>query len=132
MQVATAVTFTVGAMQVLSDITLRVTDTNMYHFIQLFMWIFRLGIISTLLSEAFVNGFITGAAIHVLISQVSDLLGITTLPKQRGYFKLIKVLVALSTHIQDTNYAALTISVIAIIIMAIHNEFLKVSVFTIF
>lgn len=54
------------------------------------MYIFRLGVISTLLSETLVNSFTTGAAVHVLLSQIKDLLGLK-LPKQKGYFKLIQV-----------------------------------------
>lgn len=57
---------------------------------QLVMFVLRLGIISTLLSETLVSGFTTGAAIYVLTSQVKDLLGIRMAP-QFGYFQLINV-----------------------------------------
>ena len=68
------------------------SKSNIYFFIlfQLVMYIFRLGVISSLLSEPFVNGFTTAAAIHVLTSQIGDLLGLK-LPKYRGYFKCIRV-----------------------------------------
>jgi solute carrier family 26 protein len=55
------------------------------------MYIFRLGVISTLLSETFVNGFTTGAAVHVLLSQIFDLIGLDSV-KPKGYFKFIKVI----------------------------------------
>lgn len=55
------------------------------------MYVFRLGIISTLLSETLVSGFTTGAAIHVVTSQVKDLLGIQ-LPPSGEYFKNIFVI----------------------------------------
>lgn len=55
------------------------------------MFILRLGIISSLLSESLVSGFTTGAAIYVLISQVKDLLGLQ-LPKRKiTHFKLVYV-----------------------------------------
>lgn len=54
------------------------------------MYIFHLGIISTLLSDPLVNSFTTGAAVCVLISQIKDLLGLK-IPKQKGYFKFIFV-----------------------------------------
>lgn len=54
------------------------------------MFVFRLGILSFLLSECLVSGFTTGAAIHVATSQVKDLLGLE-LPRITGNFKLIKV-----------------------------------------
>lgn len=54
------------------------------------MYTFRLGIVTTLLSETLVNSFTTAAAVYVFISQIKDLLGLK-LPKQKGYFKLIFV-----------------------------------------
>ena len=54
------------------------------------MYIFRLGIICTLLSETFVNGFTTGAAVQVLLSQIFDLIGLNS-KKPKGHFKFIKV-----------------------------------------
>lgn len=54
------------------------------------MYILRLGVISFLLSETLVSGFTTGAAIHVLTSQIKDLLGLHIRPIQ-GNFKLVNV-----------------------------------------
>lgn len=54
------------------------------------MYILRLGIISSLLSETLVSGFTTGAAMHVLTSQVKDLLGIKLTGKSE-YFQIINV-----------------------------------------
>lgn len=54
------------------------------------MYTFRLGIITTLLSETLVNSFTTAAAVYVSVSQIKDLFGLK-LPKQKGYFKLIFV-----------------------------------------
>ena len=57
---------------------------------QLFMFVFRLGILSFLLSECLVSGFTTAAAIHVFTSQVKDLLGLQ-LPRISGNYEVIKV-----------------------------------------
>lgn len=54
------------------------------------MYVLRLGIISSLLSETLVSGFTTGAAIHVLTSQVKDLFGIQLTPVI-GNYKVILV-----------------------------------------
>lgn len=54
------------------------------------MYIFRLGIVSVLLSDTLVSGFTTGAAMHVLTSQIKDLLGLD-IPKHKGYFVIINV-----------------------------------------
>ncbi|XP_051174059.1 solute carrier family 26 member 6-like [Leptopilina boulardi] len=104
-QVATSVTFMVGL-------------------IQLLMYVFRLGVISTLLSETFVNGFTTGAAIQVLISQFADLFGVK-LPKRTGYFQAVHTLIDLFIRLPTMNFAALTISSVSIIIMVFNNELLK-------
>jgi solute carrier family 26 protein len=49
-----------------------------------------MGIVSTLLSDTLVNGFTTGAAIHVFTSQVKDLLGLK-LARHDGPFNIIYV-----------------------------------------
>ncbi|XP_020723458.1 prestin isoform X1 [Bombus terrestris] len=105
MQVATAVTLMVGIFQII-------------------MYIFRLGIISTLLSDPLVNSFTTGAAVCVLISQIKDLFGLK-IPRQKGYFKFIFTLVDIFRGIQNTNLAALLISAITIAGLVLNNEFLK-------
>lgn len=62
------------------------------------MYVFRLGILSFLLSECLVSGFTTGAAMHVFTSQVKDILGLE-LPRIKGYFKVIKVRSYLCTFV---------------------------------
>lgn len=54
------------------------------------MYVFRLGVLSFLLSECLVSGFTTGAAFHVFTSQVKDLLGIQ-LKRHDGVFEFINV-----------------------------------------
>lgn len=54
------------------------------------MYIFRLGVISSLLSEALVSGFTTAAGVHVFTSQIKEIFGLT-LPPITGYFKVINV-----------------------------------------
>ena len=71
LEVATAVCFVVGIMQ-------------------LIMCVCRLGVISFLLSDTLVSGFTTGAAIHVVTSQIKDLLGLT-LPSVGSMFEIVKV-----------------------------------------
>lgn len=70
-EVVTAVTFIVGIM----------------HLIMCFL---RLGMFASLLSEPLVNGFTTGAAVHVFVSQMKDLFGIN-IPRHKGAFKIIFV-----------------------------------------
>lgn len=63
---------------------------NMKLKFQIIMYLLRLGVISSLLSEALVSGFTTGAAIHVFTSQIKDLFGIT-IPSLSGSFVVIHV-----------------------------------------
>ncbi|XP_018303628.1 solute carrier family 26 member 10 isoform X2 [Mycetomoellerius zeteki] len=105
MQVATAVTLMVGIFQII-------------------MYTFRLGIVTTLLSETLVNSFTTAAAVYVLISQIKDLLGLK-LPKQKGYFKSIFTIIDVCTEIKNSNIAAVTVSTVSIIILVVNNEYLK-------
>lgn len=105
MQVATAVTLVVGMYQIV-------------------MYLFHLGIISTLFSEPLVNSFTTGAAVYVLISQFKDLLGLK-IPKRKGYFKLIFTLIDIFSGIQNSNLAAVLTSAITIAVLVFNNECLK-------
>lgn len=70
-QVATTVTFAVGMFE-------------------LVMYIFRLGIVSTLLSDTLVNSFTCASAFHVVASQLKDLLGLP-IKKRRGMFRFVFV-----------------------------------------
>lgn len=58
--------------------------------IQILMYFFRLGSLSSLLSDPLVNGFTTGAAVHVTVSQLKDLFGVK-IPRHKGAFKIIYV-----------------------------------------
>ncbi|KAK4878230.1 hypothetical protein RN001_010736 [Aquatica leii] len=104
-QVATTVTFTVAI-------------------IQMIMYIFRLGIITTLLSETLVNAFTCASALHVVVSQLKDLLGLT-LPRRKGIFSLVNTLYDVCSVVSQGNVAAIIISAIFVVIMVINNEVLK-------
>lgn len=54
------------------------------------MSLLRLGSLSSLLSEPLINGFTTGAAVHVSVSQLNDLFGIK-IPRYKGAFKILYV-----------------------------------------
>ncbi|XP_034238112.1 prestin-like [Thrips palmi] len=104
-QVAAAVCFVVGFWQVV-------------------MGIFKMGVLSVLLSETLVSGFTTGAAVHVITSQISKFFGLK-LPRRTGPLKILFVYYDLFAHILEANLAAVGISVVTIIILCIWNELLK-------
>lgn len=73
-----------SALQVVTAVSMMV---GIYH---LLMCVCRMGALSALLSEPLVSGFTTAAAVHVLVSQIKDLLGIRV-PRHKGAFKVIYV-----------------------------------------
>lgn len=91
---------------------------------QLGMGFFRLGTLAALLSDPLVNGFTTGAAVHVTVSQLKDVLGVQV-PRYKGAFKIVFTVIDLFKSIPSTNVVALTICVCIMIFMTICNEFLK-------
>ncbi|XP_012279531.1 solute carrier family 26 member 10 isoform X2 [Orussus abietinus] len=104
-EIATAVTFTVALMQMA-------------------MYVLRLGVISSLLSETLISGFTTAAAVHVLTSQVKDLLGLS-LKKRMGIFKVVFTYVDIVNAIDNVNVTAVVVSGITIILLVFNNEILK-------
>lgn len=105
MQVVTATAVTVG-------------------FIHLIMGALRLGTLATLLSEPLVNGFTTAAAVHVICSQLKDVLGVS-IPKHKGPFKIVYTLIELGNSVEKTNITSLLFSLGIILFMIIMNEFIK-------
>lgn len=104
-QVATAVSFVAG----------------IYHII---MSLMRLGTLSSLLSEPLVSGFTTAAAVHVLVSQMKDLLGVS-IPRYKGAFKNIYSVRDIIEQVPNSNLTAVYTSVIVILFMIFMNEYLK-------
>lgn len=92
--------------------------------IQTFLCLFRMGIVATLLSDALVSGFTTGAAIHVFTSQVKDLFGLT-LPKFPGNFDVLLTYYEIFKNIAQLNPVATSLSVVTCIILIMNNELLK-------
>ncbi|XP_006003851.2 sulfate transporter-like [Latimeria chalumnae] len=92
--VATALTFLVGIYQVA-------------------MGIFRLGFISVYLSEPLLSGFVTGASLTVLTSQVKYLFGLK-IPRYTGAGSLALTWIDIFTHIKETNICDLITSIVAL------------------
>jgi MFS superfamily sulfate permease-like transporter len=58
---------------------------------QVVMYFLRFGFITNYLSEAFLNGFLTGSAVHVFTSQIKFIFGINLI-QYNGIAKIPKVL----------------------------------------
>uniref|UniRef100_A0A6P7FJI8 Anion exchange transporter-like n=1 Tax=Diabrotica virgifera virgifera TaxID=50390 RepID=A0A6P7FJI8_DIAVI len=89
------------------------------------MFALRLGAATNLLSDMLVSAFTCGSAFQIVVTQIKDLLGIT-MPKIKGNFLTIKILKVIFEEIGQTNYAAVIISAITIVVLIFNNEFLKV------
>ncbi|XP_021947719.1 prestin isoform X2 [Folsomia candida] len=104
-QIATVISFSVGIWQIL-------------------MGTLRLGSLSVLLSAELVSGFTTGAAVHVLTSQIRNLLGLS-LPRRNGLFKIPLTYVDIMWNFGNINVTAVLFSVFTISSLVIFNEVLK-------
>jgi len=104
-QVATAVCFVVGLWQILLGVC-------------------RLGVLSVLLSDTLVSGFTTGAAVHVLTSQVKNLLGVKV-QRYSGPLKIVYTYIDIFKNIGQSNPVAIGISVVSILVLSLYNEVIK-------
>ncbi|CAK6443260.1 unnamed protein product [Pipistrellus nathusii] len=80
------------------------------------MFALQLGVLSTLLSEPVVKALTSGAALHVLVSQLPSLVGLR-LPRQIGCFALFKTLAAVLTALPQSSPAELTISALSLALL---------------
>lgn len=64
------------------------------------------------------------AAVHVMVSQLKDLLGVTV-PRHKGAFKIILSLRDIVMNISHSNLNAVYVSLAGLIFMVIMNEFIK-------
>ncbi|XP_050523887.1 prestin-like isoform X2 [Daktulosphaira vitifoliae] len=107
-EVATAVTLMVGLIQIL-------------------MYVFRLGVICTILSETLVSGFTAGAAVHVVTSQMKEMLGVK-IGSHNGLFQIVLTYCDIGKHINSLNVATVIVSCITMVSLLIYGSFLKVRV----
>ncbi|XP_049739647.1 solute carrier family 26 member 10-like isoform X1 [Elephas maximus indicus] len=80
------------------------------------MFVLQLGVLSTFLSEPVVKALTSGAALHVLVSQLPSLLGLP-LPRQIGCFTLFKTLAVVLTALPQSSPAELTISALSLALL---------------
>lgn len=83
--------------------------------VQLVMGMFRMGFITTYMSDPMIGGFTTGAAVHVGTSQMKYVFGLH-IPRSDGVFQIIKTYALIVHHIAETNFPTVIMSVICMII----------------
>lgn len=104
-QVATAVTLLVGL-------------------IQLLMYVCRLGLLCTILSETLVSGFTGAVAIIVLTSQLKELLGVDTV-RRVGVLQVPYTYYDFAQRFHTINWVTASVSAFTIATLLIYNTYLK-------
>lgn len=112
------------AAVVYTSIEVATAVTLMVGLIQILMYVFRLGVVCTILSETLVSGFTAGAAVHVVTSQMKELLGVK-IDNHNGLFQIVLTYYDIGIRIQDVNFATITVSVITTVLLLTYNTHLK-------
>ena len=92
--------------------------------IQIIMSLLNLGVIATYMSMPFVRGFLTGAAFHIVTSQIPFLLGIKMKPLV-GIFKLPRSYVEIAHRITTVNVGELITAIICLAVLIILKEIIN-------
>ncbi|XP_010764703.1 solute carrier family 26 member 6 [Notothenia coriiceps] len=88
---------------------------------QIILGLVQFGFVVTYLSEPLVRGYTTGAAIHVIVSQLKYTFGIS--PRRfNGPFSLIYTVLEICSIITETNIGTLVVSIVAIIGLILAKE----------
>ncbi|XP_037101711.1 solute carrier family 26 member 6-like isoform X2 [Syngnathus acus] len=101
-RVATAVTLLTGLFQILLGVV-------------------RFGFVVTYLSEPLVRGYTTGAAIHVIVSQLKYTFGINPL-RYSGPLSLLYTVLEIFYLVPQTNIGTLVVSIVSIIALVLAKE----------
>lgn len=121
---STITTTTTTTTAVYSPIEVATAVTLMVGLIQILMYVFRLGVVCTILSETLVSGFTAGAGIHVVTSQMKELLGIQ-IGRHSGMFQVVLTFSEIGNHICNVNLATVLVSCITISLLLSYNLYLK-------
>ncbi|CAB3371983.1 Hypothetical predicted protein [Cloeon dipterum] len=85
---------------------------------QLVLYSLRLGVVCTLLSDALVSSFITGAGVHIFTSQIKEIVGVKV-AKFKGPFYMLYIYKDMFEKIWDSTPETRTTMYVALIISAI-------------
>lgn len=113
-----------AAAAVYTPIEVATAVTLMVGLVQILMYVFRLGVVCTILSETLVSGFTAGAAIHVVTSQMKELLGVK-IDSHNGMFQIVLTYYDIGNHIKNVNYATIAVSCITVTLLLSYNLYLK-------
>jgi high affinity sulfate transporter 1 len=84
-----------------------------------------LGMVTVFMSDAMVTGVTVGAAFHVGSSQLKTMFGLTSLPRYKGVFKLMKLWWGILSNIHHSNPASIIGATICILIIYLVKRFVN-------
>ncbi|XP_064812541.1 solute carrier family 26 member 6 isoform X1 [Oncorhynchus masou masou] len=88
---------------------------------QVLLGMVRFGFVVTYLSEPLVRGYTTGAATHVVISQLKYIFGIHP-ARFSGPLSQVYILIDICRHLPETNIGALVVSLVALVVLIVVKE----------
>ncbi|XP_068181020.1 sulfate transporter [Antennarius striatus] len=88
---------------------------------QVLMGLFNVGFVSVYLSDSLLSGFISGASLTILTSQMKYLLGLK-IPRAQGWFTLLKTWYSLFLSLGSTNICDLVTSLVCFLILVPTKE----------
>ncbi|ELT97625.1 hypothetical protein CAPTEDRAFT_119293 [Capitella teleta] len=92
--------------------------------VQLAMWLLNLGVLATYMSMPFISAFMTGAACHIITSQIPTMFGLS-LQRFSGTFSLPNTIIEVFKNIQHTNVASLLITLVCIAVLMVIKELIN-------
>uniref|UniRef100_A0A8C8M4Z7 STAS domain-containing protein n=1 Tax=Oncorhynchus tshawytscha TaxID=74940 RepID=A0A8C8M4Z7_ONCTS len=88
---------------------------------QVLLGMVRFGFVVTYLSEPLVRGYTTGAATHVVISQLKYIFGIHP-ARFSGPLSQVYILIDICRHLPETNIGTLVVSLVALVVLIVVKE----------
>ncbi|MEQ2280889.1 hypothetical protein AMECASPLE_024828, partial [Ameca splendens] len=102
-------------------VQIAATVTFMSGLFQILLGLIKFGFVVTYLSEPLVRGYTTGAAIHVIVSQLKYTFGIN--PKRySGPVSLIYTVLEICYLLPETNIGTLVVSIVTIVCLILAKE----------
>uniref|UniRef100_A0A673YLT5 Solute carrier family 26 member 6-like n=1 Tax=Salmo trutta TaxID=8032 RepID=A0A673YLT5_SALTR len=104
-----------------SRVQIAASTTVLSGIFLLLLGMIRFGFVVTFLSDPLVRGYMTGAGIQVVLSQLPNLFGITT-GRFTGPLSQVYLLIDICRHLPETNIAAVVVTLVALAVLIAVKE----------
>ncbi|PAV86749.1 hypothetical protein WR25_17115 [Diploscapter pachys] len=102
-------------------VNVAMTVTLLVGLLQIVFGLFNAGLLSVWLSDHLVQGLTSGAAIHVLTSQLMDMTGIEGLPPTTRRFGIIDFYICFFDRIRHANISCVVTSLISVLLLLLSS-----------